>query len=255
MNKFAILTGQKFMFSLDDMDFTMMRQMCRRGRVDAFFEDNPDMEPLKRVLEPQNTEATLDCNPPLMSPDEHQHFNKTSIHFPRDEYQNLLLYLHQTGRPFHSAFNVHNDLPRGVQCLSPFVRKLHNKTFEDRTFSTKTSHRGNSLIHYLSRYSGRLEVAFIDSIWTLPIEDRLHTFFVVNPLLPLPPVMERLAPFHAFDPAYGVRIFDATPTRLFHVVEPRNIISHVSLLDREAGTYGIPRKTLVVSWAMNRGRR
>lgn len=82
----------------------------------------------------------------------------------------------------------------------------------------------------------------------------MHPFVLVSPHCPLSVVHEGQAPFQHYQ-GFKTQIVDAEPSQTLIIIEPDHIISHLTTYQRPKNTYGIPRDTLVVCWALNRGRR
>ena len=47
-------------------------------------------------------------------------------------------------------------------------------------------------------------------------------------------------------------IVDAIPSHNLLIIEPIHIVTHLTTFRRPVGTYGIPRETIIVCWALNR---
>ena len=64
------------------------------------------------------------------------------------------------------------------------------------------------------------------------------------------------APFERY-PGFMTKIVDAAPSddNALVIIEPTHIITHLTTFQRPEGTYSIQQKTLVICWALNRGRR
>lgn len=196
----------------------------------------------------------MDNVSPLLSGAEVAQFiGRGSIALTRDEYDSLLQYLHATGRPYHSVYKIIAH-PEGVIFLPPTARKPNQVHISGRTFSCETSHKGNSLIRFSNPATGRLDTGTIEKIWTIPLQNSVHTFFAVRPHSPLNLNEEPQAPFHAFEPEYAVRIVAAVSKEKLVIIEKGHIVSHLATLWRKEGTYSIPRATLVVSWSLGRDR-
>jgi len=160
------------------------------------------------------------------------------------------------GLPHHSIYDLPlNRVLRRNDCFTDLVRRPTQVKYEGRTYSCKKSHVGNSAIQYKNPQTGTLETGFIGNIICAPVDGALRTFIFVNPNKALPPAVENIAPFVRFHPKYQVRIYSAVQEVVPVVIESRHIITHVSTFQRPPKTYGIDVATLVVCWALNRGRR
>ena len=123
-----------------------------------------------------------------------------------------------------------------------------------RTFSCQKSHEGNSAIQFYNPYTQQNDTGFIHIIWQVLLETAIHTFIVVRLHSPLSAQEEGQAPFINF-PGFMTRIVDALPSENLLIIEPIHIITHLTTFRRPAGTYGIPRETLIICSALNRGQK
>lgn len=210
--------------------------------------------PLKKVLAPSS--ASVDIAAPLSKLEQQEHLLKGSP-LSQDEYEALGTYLMSTERPYASMYLEADKTAATLDSrfLLPTVCKRTEVLLDGRTFSVRESHEGNSAIQYYNPTNQSLETGNIEMIWQQSLDERLHTFFVIRPHRPLSPVEERLAPFAQFHELYATRIFDSIPSNQLFIVEPQHIRTHLSTYRRPSGTYGIQKDTLVVCWALNRGRR
>lgn len=237
------------------MDFTMMRQMSRYARVRAAFDEDEDLQPLRDILD--GTRVNVDQPAKRLSSVEHSKFlTKCDTELDDGLYEKLLRYLRDAGVPCHSAY----ERMSAADCLNALflptkVRTVQQVYVDDRPFNRRASHEGNSNIQFINPSSRQKETGFIETIWQVVLDSVLRVFFLVNLHRPLPAAEEQMAPYVHFDRRFATRIVDAEPSNQFIVIEHQHIITHLTTLERPEGTYGINRKSLVVCWAMNRGRR
>lgn len=232
------------------MDLTMLRQMSRRARLDALLHDGGGSKELADILEP--VDASIKGVPTLLKPTEVAMVLSKAPHLNEMEYGALLHYLQVSGQPYkaHYAFPHHpNDLILPPQAECPL--QIHHGEY---TFSCQRSHKGNSAIQFYNPLTQTNDTGFIQTIWRLPLEASLRTFVVVCPHQPLSALEEGLAPFTQYS-GFITQIVDALPSDKLVIIEPMHIITHLTTFERQAGTYGINRNTLVVCWALNRGRK
>lgn len=237
------------------MDFTMMRQMGRVAHVKAAFTEDESLRPLGEALEPIAT--TVDSPMMAMTGKEQAEFlAKGTTKLPLDEYNSLLWYLRQLGRPYFSVYaSVRKLVDADTLLLPPYVRKRTEVAIGDQTFSIQKSHEGNSAVQFLNPRTNQRDTGNIEEIWTVPLDSTMSTFFIIRPHTRLSEAEEQCAPFASFNTKYATRIVDANPSSQPLIVEYQHIITHLSTYKRPAGTYGIPRETIVVCWALNRGKR
>lgn len=236
------------------MDLTMLVTRSRRAYVEAAFNDDEDFEPLQEVFEPSR--ASVEIPTPLSDEEEAEILAKGTT-ISEEWYLFLGNYLLSTERRHRSVYSIHDK--RNTTSTSPFLPPTGIARTEvllgGRVFSTRLSHGGNSAVQFIHPENQGLQTGNIEQIWQLPIYDRLHTFFIIRLHRLLPLSEERKAPFCRFQSLYSTRIVDLEDSDQFLCVEPQHIRTHLSTFRRPPGTYGIPKATLVICWALNRGRR
>lgn len=228
----------------------MLHEMACRGRLDAMIEDgievgDAETQKFASILQPTDMS---DCTPILLDPLELAAAKKKAIKFTPDEYNALLQYLQQSGRQYRAYDNFPH--PQNAHILPPHAGKplyLHH------TFSCQKTHEGNSAIRFYNPLTNSHDTGFIQSIWMVFLSSVRQPFVVVCPHRPLIAQREGQAPFQHY-PGFMTRILDARPADNLLIIEPSHIVTHLTTFRRPAGTYGIPEETLVVCWALNRGR-
>lgn len=231
------------------MDLTMLRQMSRRTHIDSLLHEGDKLsKKLAEILEPGDPSAVMTS----LDPAEEAAFLAKAIKFSMEDYSALLQYLHSTGKQYRNFQNIPH--PPNALVLPPYATHPLQFHWGNNTFSTQNSHEGNSAIQFYNPLTQNQDTGFIHTIWTLPLESVLHTFIVVHCHRELSAVEEGQAPFKHYT-GFMARIFDALPSQNFVIIEPTHIITHLTTFRRPAGTYGIQKETVVVSWALNRGRR
>ncbi|PPQ71131.1 hypothetical protein CVT25_004856 [Psilocybe cyanescens] len=244
-----------------DMDLTMLRQMCHQSRVTAMLSDELDLYKLAAILEPVDALAinTSTSAPPTLTAHKIAEFFSTTPQifsdkssFTKDNYNSLLQYLHSTGR-LYRAYNAFPH-PLDSMILQPLAKCLLQFHRGDHTFSCQKSHYGNSAILFYNTSTQKKDTGFINAIWQVPLSIEVHTFIAVSPHLSLTTEEEDKASFIHY-PGFESRIVDIIPSDELVIIEPAHIISHLTIYKRPIGTYDIEKETLVVCWALNRGRR
>jgi hypothetical protein len=240
--------------NLGNLDLTMLRQMSRRARVDALLHDgqvgDAALNDLGKILQPEKESANYTPTP--LDPIQMATVLKKSPKLTTDEYYGLLYYLQGTGRQYQ-AYNALPH-PQNALILSPHAERPLQVHLYNHVFSCQKSHEGNSAIQFYNPHTHRHETGFIQSIWRVPLEAAMHTFIAVRPHRLLSALEEGQAPFFCYQ-GFMARIVDALPSQDLLIIEPTHIVTHLTTFQRPAGTYGIPKKTLIVCWALNRERR
>jgi hypothetical protein len=231
----------------------MLRQMCRRGQLDALLRDkssgDPEMRALCDALQP-TARSSSDAAPQLTE-EQVAHILAHGADIPDLHYTLIMAYLHSTGEHYRS---VHDILNRRVPSLPPSGRKCTQFISGERTFSTFRSHDGNSAIQFTPHQSHISQTGWINSIWQIPLRGVVRTFFLVQVHRPLSPDQDIKGPYRNF-PRFNIKLVDAEPLLFLQVIEPSQVITHVVCHKREKGTYGIDRPFVVVCTSLNRGRK
>jgi hypothetical protein len=224
--------------------------MSCRAHVDALLHSDDGLKELCNILEP--ADVPMDSHPVPLTPTEVSEVLAKAPQLLEAEYNDLLHYLQQTGRPYRA----YSDLPHppNSMVLPPQAQHPLQVHRDECTFSCERSHKGNSAIQFYNPLTQVHDTGFIQKIWRLPLEGMMHTFIVVHSHQLLSAQEAGQAPF-TYYPGFMTKIVDASPSGNFSIIEPAHIITHVTTLQRPAGTYGIGREVLVVCWAPNRGRR
>jgi len=229
----------------------MLRQISRRGRLEALLQDKQDeaSQNLAPILAPENLSGG---GPPgVLKPSETAKFFTKALMLPDADYDALVNYLQFTGRPYRHWKNLpYPPNPRILPTRAEFPPQVSQN---GHTYSCERSHRGNSAIYFYNPLTQQYRTGFIQSIWRLPLEGSISTFIVVQPHRSLPPQEETKAPFLQYS-GFRAQIFDQQPSNELVIIEPTHIITHLTTFKRPAGTYGINGHTLVVCWALDRGK-
>lgn len=235
------------------MDFTMLRQMSRRAHVEATFQDDEVLRPLERILNQEPTPINAPTSP-LSGTEQAQFLSNGAKELSPEDYNSILHYLQRTGRPYHS---VQEKLlvSKETLFLPPYMHSRREVQIDDYTYSCRESHEGNSAIRFVDPSTQNPRTGSIERIWTVPLNSVLQTFFGICPHRLLPREEEVKAPFTLFHEKYATQIVDCELLDQLIIVEQHHIITHLTTYRRPSGTYGIPKETLVICWALNRGRR
>ncbi|THU86471.1 hypothetical protein K435DRAFT_922588 [Dendrothele bispora CBS 962.96] len=240
-----------------DLDFTILRQTCRRGRLESIGHhwkmDNSATNQLMTLLMPEKKDPSqIPSTQPLTSYEEAVLIAK-SPRLSNFNYELLFTFLQAKGQPWrrYNAF----PHPENSLILSPFANHPMQITYEGHVYSCYRSHQGNSAIQFYSSTKDRVHTGVIDSIWTLPLDGFERTFFLMHLYNGLSRNDEVKSPYHNW-PQVNAELVAADlsdPTLL--IIEPNQIITHLATYKLPAGTYGIDQETLAICWSLNRGRK
>lgn len=235
----------------------MLRQMSKRARLEAIIHDasvSNAEDPVARLAKILSLTKSAHPQDSLTSYESAQLLAKSP---PMDDahYRQTLEYLNRyriDGRYFRSWKDVLRLDPQ-ILVLPPCAMQPHTFIANNRTYSDQQSHTGNSAIQFLDPRSGIPHTGFIQHIYSIVLELRMHTMIFVRPHKLLAQHDAEKAPFiHLFH--FKTQLFDAESSGDMVVIEPQHIITHVTTLRRPIGTYGIDKETLAVCWAADRGR-
>ncbi|KAJ7243315.1 hypothetical protein C8J57DRAFT_1191865 [Mycena rebaudengoi] len=240
---------------LGEIELTMLRQMCRRSLLEGVLNDDIQradeasgpMGKLAHILQPKDPfiwKAPLK----LLSGSEEAKTLLSATELSKTEYAMLLKYMCTTGQTWHSWIKFPH--PVGALILPPKAMQPSQFKMDGHTFSCKKSHQGNSGIQFTVPGTIQHSTGFIKTIWQMPLQGHLKTFLLVETHKPV----RNLVPFSTL-PHFAVAVFEATPSKTFVLIEPRHILTHLTVYERPYGTYGIKQDILVVCWSLNRGRR
>lgn len=235
----------------------MHRQMARRSRLIALVKKNRSSHEFYELLLQHITKDT-EINPdqPLKLNSDVRSKAILASASPFSQawhYNKLIQYLRDsTQQPWRSlADNPYGEDPHWI--VPPVALQLSHLTYRDRTYATQLSHRGNSGVLYRT-YTQQQMTGQINHIWQIPLNEYLHTYFLVERHQLLPPAEERKAPFVQYADQLKTRLVHSKASYQFDIIRPQDIVSHLTVWQRAAGTYGIEVATLLLCWGLDRNR-
>ncbi|KAJ7119217.1 hypothetical protein C8R43DRAFT_960148 [Mycena crocata] len=239
---------------VDDMPLTMLTQIARRGRLEAHLTDQQmnDGHPgqLAQILKPQVAAQTRASQ--RLTEVEVAKILATAKDLLEDDYQMLLQYQVSKGQPWRSCYQLPH--PPGALILPPCVVQCTEFAMGSRVFSCYRSTRGNSGIQFKHPSDSSLITGYIEQIWEVPLEKHMQTFVLVQKHTSLSSTFTSKTPYSAF-PLFEAKVVSAAPSNRFCIIEPKHILTHLTVYKRPKGTYGINSAVLTICWALNRGRR
>ncbi|KZV99787.1 hypothetical protein EXIGLDRAFT_579620, partial [Exidia glandulosa HHB12029] len=178
---------------LYDMDLTMLRQICRRGRLEARIRDgsdNPEVQKLYSLLVP----GAASSAPRALTAEDEIALHKYDAPLSESDYDLVFNYLHSrdgTWRRYDAL--PHPPQPRIVPLRA---RSIVTTEIAGRTFDIHQSHIGNSSIRfYMPGNPAETSSGFIKAIWTMAIEGELRTFLGVHTHVALAAPNAPLSPY------------------------------------------------------------
>lgn len=244
-------------YKLADLDLTMLRQACRRGRLEAFLHENNtgndlDMELAMELQKAKGSKQNDKSQ--ILSDVEVANALGQALKLSDFDYTLLLEYLHSVGQPWRPHYDIPH--PDNALILPQLALKPTEIMFNSYTFSCQGSHLGNSAIQfYIPGHIDRLkQTGFIKSIWKIPLQYLMRTFLLVESHKLLTPEEEQLTPYPSLT-HLSSRVVDLASSKQLYIIELHHIITHLTVYKRPTGLYGIPHETMVICWSLNRGRR
>ena len=234
--------------SSGELDYTMLRQMCRRGRLMARLHDSSS-----HPTSPESITILSDILLQTASVKEDPDGTGLEI-VPADVYEAILSYLNSQ-MPFlhrHAQAMPHPHNAHVLPCAAIPVCHIKHK---GRDYSTVGMHSGNSSVHFLKARSSTVDSGHIEAMWQYTIDGILRTFIVLSVHQNLSPQDEVLDPYIAY-PGFLAKVVYARQTdNLFLVIlEQDQIVGHVAYYNRPAGTFGIRRSTSILVNSLHRYR-
>lgn len=221
-------------------------------------DDNPPLAQLARILTRGNVHIRSRIGRRLTVQQEWAFLHsRSSVLLDDQEYDTLLGFVRRRFGPRWVSPRLH--LQDNEAVLPPRAVRHKQLTFDgDRTFSCRSSHIGNSSIHFYG-YANAVDstratfAGCIEAIWEIPIDAQLQVFFLVRLHRDLSSEEDEQTPFGGY-PLLQSWAVDAEPSATVMMIHITDIISHVAMYERPAGTFDIPRPVIVLCRALDRGR-
>ncbi|KAF7372839.1 hypothetical protein MSAN_00489900 [Mycena sanguinolenta] len=247
-----------------ELDLTMLRQMCRRGRLLAAISDSsktadsksPVVEAM-RILSPEDQVSATSKTLEQPSPGKETAYNGVGTILDVTIYEMILGYWNRNhSPPYIRAGDLTFDLlDAGVKVLPSRAVQRTDFKHNTRLFGAFGRHQANSSISFYNPFTGGKDFGYIESVWTMALEGQIRTFVVVQPHTAVSPADNAKAPYVAC-PGFKCFLCYTKPAhpRPGLIVELRHIISHVACFERPAGTYGIEQEITVFNDSVGRNR-
>ncbi|KAH8802357.1 hypothetical protein DL96DRAFT_1774001 [Flagelloscypha sp. PMI_526] len=240
---------------LADMPYTMMKSFLRRTRLeakvfDAQFTDQA-LQNLASILDSRCAPNSPSVPRRTVSPVEEARFFQIGTILPESDYTVILQYLQSLGQNWSSFYDF--PQPPGAPVFAHAGRNCKHLTLRKRTYSTLASNEADSHIQFAHPATGIRDTGYIEAIWELGLGGAIQPFILVRQHKALDPSEEALGPYLTY-PNFRCRLVGAAQSDVLIVLEPPHIITHLSVLKLNTGVFGLQRKSMVVCWALDRGR-
>jgi len=226
------------------MDFTMLRQICRRGRLsgitqDYIHSDSPFGEALKilfpdAVADPVETSAATQYGDMEMA----QH-NSEGISLAPEIYNKILEVVNSESPT--SVFRHHHNLPHPLDALvlPPLAISIQKIEHNGQGYTAFSSHPGNSSISFHGS-NGNIDAGFITSIWSQVLQGTKRIFIVVAPHTFLSVHDAVRSPYSSRTGLLGTVVYrQPTHPKSQVLINQTQIRGHVAFYNRPPGTFGI----------------
>lgn len=243
------------------MDFTMLRQICRRGRLAGLTNIHNNTDSLfnkaSRLLFADPAKVSGASNLDNQSDVQAAEFNSKGSTLPLDLYELILQHINAIDGP--NTFRHRNALPHPLDAhvLPPLALPVSRIEHKGHGYSTFTSHPANSSISFFNGTLNTFDAGFIVSMWCQVLMGQTRTFIVVAPHTPLSDYDRTQSPY-VTRPGFQATLVYSEPTPVLecrHVVlETPQIHSHIAFRDRPAGTFGIEQPTRILLDSLHRNR-
>ncbi|KAJ2911519.1 hypothetical protein MD484_g8896, partial [Candolleomyces efflorescens] len=249
-----------------ELDYTMLRNICRRGRLQAMFEEG-SKKGINRLFSSaldilhgygRGVSAGIsgDGKEGLYSEIEEASFNGEGDRLPDTIYDGILELINSGSTNPQSLF-CHQRLvphPLNANVLPRYAQTRSHIGLHGRSYSVYRSHEGNSSVSYRG-HGGSTDAGFIQMIIQQVLNGRLRTFLAISPHSQLCLIEQAFNPYGS-KPGFQATIVYDEPPSLEHcvIVEEAQIIGHVPFYRRPSGSFGIKRKTLILVNSLHRDR-
>ncbi|KAF7331362.1 hypothetical protein MKEN_00013900 [Mycena kentingensis (nom. inval.)] len=239
---------------LEDMDFTMLRQISRSCRLLALLHRHEFKNTTLRNLSALLARDSVNSVKAEMDDVAVSVYLGKAPRMSTKEYQLLLAYLNVNNAGYLSWLDMAGrDPDYHAMVLPPNANRLRRYSESGRTYSCSDSHRANSLIqYYIPNSDEDPATGVIDSILELPLDGFLRTFMLVRPHR----LLDLAGTPYARYPNFMTSLVATEPSKKLLIIEPKHIITHLAAWTRPSSTYsGMKERFMVVCWALNRGRK
>ncbi|KAK7065031.1 hypothetical protein R3P38DRAFT_3420421, partial [Favolaschia claudopus] len=256
------LVGATNILFSETLDLTMLRQMCRRGRLLASMHDSiqtgdaasSTVKAMRILYDPV---STSDGSPEHLSPIHESAHNSSGSILEEATYSMLLDYWNQTYSPpyVHRAQFAFELMDMGINVFPTRAVEHTNFSHKTRPFSIFAKHAGGSSISFRHPATGRKDFGYIQEIWTQALQGECRTYLIIQPHTRLSSSDEAKTPLRTHQRFKSfARYTNPQHARPQLVIELRHIIAHVPFHRRPKGTYGIKHAITLFVDSLEKGR-
>ena len=242
--------------SKGELDLTMLRQICRRGRMNRVLQGTLLSSP-SLTSEVSLCDIPHDKSQSHTSPLAEAQHNLKGSRVPNALYDLILSHINglregTSQPPLRHYTKVPH--PPNTHVLPSVAISIHHFTLKSRTFSTIEMHEGNSSIGYRGS-DGYLALGFIQLAWSFSVTGLVKNVLVVSPHKHLTLMDQPRNPYLLLPGFQCTVVYSEPPAQSeWVIIQPEQIIGHVAFYKRPAGTYGIRAPTTVLIESLYRNR-
>ncbi|KAJ7190898.1 hypothetical protein B0H12DRAFT_1246358 [Mycena haematopus] len=210
-----------------DMDFTMLKQMARLGRLSAFLQNaassDPRMETFANILERRKDDLVVK---PIDSAEQAVYLTEASD-LNTAEYNMILQYLNQSGHHGEWRDNTAYPHPEHALVLPPLAKHCIEFMENGRTYSCNSSHEGNSWIQFYDKRIRSHSTGVIQDIVEIPLQGFLRKFIFVLPHQGLAQAEVAGTPYDPIMyPGFKAKLVEVELSEDIVIIEPEHILTH-----------------------------
>ncbi|KAH8826009.1 hypothetical protein DL96DRAFT_1435730, partial [Flagelloscypha sp. PMI_526] len=123
------------------------------------------------------------------------------------------------------------------------------------SFSTYDSNPSQSHIRFLDPTGQKAQTGVIRELWTVPLDNVLRTFALVELHKPLDPSYEHNEKMSPFAKTPRVRLFEDQQSDEYHIISDTDILCGLTTRSFSASVFEFGVPTIAVCWGLDRGRR
>jgi hypothetical protein len=238
------------------MDFTMLRQICRNGRLSGithdYIQSNTLFGEALKILFP---DAVADPVAPIQYGNtEMARHNSKGVTLAPEIYNEILKLVNSESPAL--VFRHHQNLPHPPDALvlPPLAISIQKIEHNGQGYTTFSSHPGNSSISYRCT-NGDIDMGFITSIWSQVLQGTKRIFIVVAPHTFLSAHDAVRSPYSSRTGFLGTLVYSQpTQARSQVLIEQNQIQGHIAFYNRPPGTFGINVGVRVLINSLHRNR-
>ncbi|KAK7031907.1 hypothetical protein R3P38DRAFT_2774377 [Favolaschia claudopus] len=174
-----------------ELDLTMLRQICRRGKLYASANDSikfgdpesPTVKALHILYGEDSISNSTSNNGERLSPMQETAHNGSGPILEASTYDMILSYWNQTYSPtyIHKSQLTYDLMNAGVKVLPTHAVELTHFKHKTRLFSIFRKNTGSSSISFRHPATGRKDFVYIQEVWKQALQGEYRIFVIIQP--------------------------------------------------------------------------